>query len=59
VKWQVWEFRRALDFSDQPFEVSDLFSLLQKQITMRFANDMFVGPTFVSRSASDVQKLSN
>jgi hypothetical protein len=41
VKWQVWEFRRALEFCEQPFEISDSFSLLEKQIAMRFANDPF------------------
>jgi hypothetical protein len=55
VEWQVWEFRRAVDFSEQTFEISDSFSLLEKEITMRFANDVLVRPTFVSRSASDVQ----
>jgi hypothetical protein len=58
VEWQVWEFRRAVDFSEQAFEISDSFSLLEKEITMRFANDVLVRPTFVSRCASDVQKLS-
>jgi len=41
VEWQVWEFRRAVDFSEQTFEISDSFSLLEKEITMRFANDPF------------------
>lgn len=48
-----------MDFSEQTFEISDSLSLLEKKVTLRFANDVLVGPTLVSRSANDVQKLSN
>ena len=56
---EIWELQCALDFSKQTLEISDSLSLLEKEITMRFANDVLVGLAFVSGCASDVQKLSN
>jgi hypothetical protein len=58
VEWQVWKFRCTVDFSQQTFEISDSLSLLEKEIAMRFANDVLVGPRLVSRCANDVQKLN-
>jgi hypothetical protein len=37
-----------VDFGEQAFEIRDSLSLLKKEITMRFANDVLVGPALVS-----------
>jgi hypothetical protein len=48
-----------MDFGEQKFEIRESFSLLEKLIAMRFANDLLVGPTLVASCANNVQKSSN
>ncbi len=33
-----------MNFTEKMFEIRDSLSLLEKQIAMRFANDLLVGP---------------
>jgi len=58
-QWQIWHLLCEVNFTEKMFEIRDSLSLLEKQIAMRFANDVRVGPTFVPGCAGDSQKLSN
>ena len=58
-QWQIWQLGCEVNLTEKMFEIRDSLSLFEKQIAMRFANDVLVGPTFVPGCASDSQKLSN
>ena len=58
-RWQIWQLGCEVNLTEKMFEIRDSLSLLEKQIAMRFANDVLVGPTFVPACTGDSQKLSN
>jgi len=58
-KWHIWQLRCEVNFTKEVFEIRDSLWLLEKQIAMCFANDVFVGPTLVPGCARDSQELSN